>query len=296
MSTSSVAAVVTPVLNGARWIEETMKSVLNQTAVRSGRVALRYIVLDGGSTDSTAEIARAVGGDAVRVISEPDGGMYAALAKGFREVAAGSTVCAYLNAGDLWHEGALDVVLDTFDLPAVDWVCGYHVAYNKAGQIIHVRLPYRYRNRLIAAGKYGTSLPSIQQESTFWRGSMLESVDLDRMASFRFAGDYYLWHCFSGRATLRTVAAVLGGFRLHGGHLSSARAAYAAEVSSITRAPNLRDRVTTNLDHICWQAPDSVKKALGQRQILRYDVESDRWVEGTARRLPTHHGRGSNGG
>lgn len=284
----AVAAVVTPVRNGAAWIEQTMRSVLDQTAVRSGRVSLRYIVMDGGSTDGTPEIVRAVGGDAVQLISEQDAGMYAALAKGLRQVAEGSDICAYLNAGDLWQPGALDVVLDVFELPGVDWVSGYRVAYNAAAQIVHVALPSTYRARLIATGAYGTALPSIQQESTFWQSWLLEAVDLDLLASFRLAGDYYLWRCFAERTPLYTVAALLGGFRMHGEHLSGARARYAAEVSSMTRRPGFGDRVVGALDRPVWVAPDSVKKAIGRRQMLRYDVRNESWTKGGTRRLPTH--------
>jgi glycosyltransferase involved in cell wall biosynthesis len=284
-----IAAVVTPVRNGARWIEQTIRSVLEQTAVRSGRVSLRYIVMDGGSTDGTQDIVREVGGDAVELVSERDAGMYAALAKGFRRVANDSDVCAYLNAGDLWHTGALDVVLDVMQLADVEWVSGYRVAYNAAGQIVHVTLPAAYRPRLIATGAYGRSLPSIQQESTFWRGSLLKAVDLDRLRKFRLAGDYYLWRCFSERATLYTVAALLGGFRMHGSHLSAARASYAAEVQAMTRRPTAYDRAICSLDRPVWVAPDAVKKALGRSQILRYDVKKQCWTKGGAHRLATHH-------
>jgi glycosyltransferase involved in cell wall biosynthesis len=286
---NQIAAVVTPVLNGARWIEETMRSVLNQSAVRSGRVRLRYVVMDGGSTDGTVDIVRAVGADLVELVSEKDSGMYGALAKGFKKVAAGSDVCAYLNAGDLWHQDALDVVLEAFEIAGVDWLSGYRVAYNKAGQIVHLRLPFRYRNRLVAAGRYGASLPAIQQESTFWRGSLMQVVDLDRLASFQLAGDYYLWRSFSDRATLHTIAAVLGGFRLHGGHLSDARSAYAAEVSEMTNRARVADKFFEYFDRIAWRAPDDVKKALGRGQMLRYDLGTGAWVKGKARRLPAHH-------
>jgi len=244
--------------------------------------------MDGGSTDGTPDLVRAIGGDAVELVSERDAGMYSALAKGFRRVSDGSDICAYLNAGDLWHAGALDVVLDVFQLPGVDWVSGYRVAYNAAAQVVHVALPSTYRARLIATGAYGTSLPSIQQESTFWRSSLLETVDLDHLADFRLAGDYYLWRCFAERTTLYTVAALLGGFRMHGGHLSGARAHYAAEVRSMTRRPGIYDRAIGSLDRPIWVAPDGVKKALGRGRILRYNVQKECWTKGGTRRLPTH--------
>ena len=49
--------VITPCFNAARYVEETIQSVLAQTAVASGRVELEYWVIDGGSSDGTQEIA-----------------------------------------------------------------------------------------------------------------------------------------------------------------------------------------------------------------------------------------------
>jgi glycosyltransferase involved in cell wall biosynthesis len=272
-----IAAVVTPVFNGGEWIQDTVLSILDQSAVRSGRVDLRYVVMDGGSTDDTIAKVDEISDQRVTVVSATDNGMYDALAKGFRLVAEGSTVCAYLNAGDLWHEKALDIVLDVMAIPGVHWVCGYQVAYNKRGDIIHLRLPFRFRSRLIQTGSYLDFLPPIQQESTFWRTSLLESVDLNRLAEFRLAGDYYLWHCFSRVALLRTINSVLGGFRLHGGHLSDARQQYRAELATIIRRPSLVDRATRSLDRVIWRLPDRAKKGLSGGQILRYDLADERW-------------------
>ncbi|PYV15323.1 MAG: hypothetical protein DMG07_10045, partial [Acidobacteria bacterium] len=114
--------IVTPCLNAERLVGETMKSVLEQSALESGRVRLEYWIVDGGSTDRTVEIARSHRSDAVHVISEPDRGMYDALVKGLRGASAG--VSAYLNAGDLYSRQAFDAVLDVFDSRRVKWLTG----------------------------------------------------------------------------------------------------------------------------------------------------------------------------
>ena len=100
-------SVVTACRNSARYIEETVKSVLSQTLFLDGRCELEYLVCDGASTDGTLELLAPYRAQGVIVVSEPDTGFYAALAKGLQRV-SGDYV-AYLNAGDLFHAGGLAI-------------------------------------------------------------------------------------------------------------------------------------------------------------------------------------------
>ena len=90
--------VVTACKNAARYIEETVTSVLSQSVFLSGHCELEYLVCDGASTDGTQDLVRPYERKGVTLISEPDAGLYAALAKGLQR-ATGDYV-AYLNAGD----------------------------------------------------------------------------------------------------------------------------------------------------------------------------------------------------
>jgi glycosyltransferase involved in cell wall biosynthesis len=106
--------IITPVYNGARYIKETIESVLGQTYPH-----VQYIVVDGGSTDGTVELVKAYGSRIDTFISEPDNGMYDALAKGL-ELAKGDVI-AYLNAGDVYHCAALSVVAEIMQKSG-EWV------------------------------------------------------------------------------------------------------------------------------------------------------------------------------
>lgn len=271
-------AVVTPVRNGAHGIADTIRSILGQTAVASGRVVLDYTVADGASTDSTVELARRVGGDAVQVVSRSDAGMYDALGRVWGDATKPAEVVAYLNAGDLWLPTALDVVLDVMGATGASWVCGHRLLFNGAGQPTYVDLPFRFRRRLIHTGAYGTVLPHIQQESTFWSGHLLDTVDLERLRAFRLAGDHYLWSCFATETEPVIIESPLGGFRLHGRQLSEDVIAYLAEQRSVTRTSTPADRLLAQWDRLVWQGPPRLKKRLNPRHLVRYDPQRATWV------------------
>jgi len=95
--------VVTVSYNAAATIEETIRSVVDQTYDN-----IEYIIIDGGSTDGTVDIVRkyAEGGSEAsnhrhRItywVSEPDRGIYDAMNKGI--AAAAGDYINFMNAGD----------------------------------------------------------------------------------------------------------------------------------------------------------------------------------------------------
>jgi glycosyltransferase involved in cell wall biosynthesis len=90
-------SVITATLNGARTIEDTIRSVLSQSFKN-----IEYIVIDGGSNDSTLDILNNYEGRISRVISEPDNGIYDAMNKGIR-IATGDII-GVLNSDDYFAD------------------------------------------------------------------------------------------------------------------------------------------------------------------------------------------------
>ena len=92
-------SIITISYNVEKEIERTMRSVLNQTFQD-----LEYIVVDGKSSDKTVNIAKNIAREytnrAIRIISEPDKGIYDAMNKGIK-MATGEWV-NMMNAGDVF--------------------------------------------------------------------------------------------------------------------------------------------------------------------------------------------------
>jgi glycosyltransferase involved in cell wall biosynthesis len=90
-------SIITVCFNIADTIEDTIKSVLRQDYQN-----IEYIVVDGGSTDGTLDIVKRHKNNIVKVISEPDNGIYDAMNKGL-SLSRGDIV-ATLNGDDVYAE------------------------------------------------------------------------------------------------------------------------------------------------------------------------------------------------
>lgn len=279
--------VLTPCYNSGAVLEETMLSILTQTAVTSGRVELEYLICDGASTDDTRAVVERIGSPHVRFISEPDRGMYHALTKGLQR-STGELV-SYLNAGDYYHKTALDVVADVFERhPDIHWLTGMNAFYNERSQVIEVKFPYRYRREFFRNGMHGQLLPTLQQESSFWRRGLHAHIDFERLATLRLAGDFYLWQQFSRVCRAAVVSAHLGGFKFHRGQQSSVGGAYKQELRSLASAARWRDYPLAWLDLLVWKfAPPGIKRRLNGFDHVVYDVNAGRWRRVKAR-VPPH--------
>lgn len=100
METSPLISVITCTRNAADTLERTLGSVARQTYPR-----VEHVLVDGCSTDGTfARIQRYVERDLpyeVKVVREPDEGLYDAMNKGIRQ--ASGDYIVFLNAGDTLH-------------------------------------------------------------------------------------------------------------------------------------------------------------------------------------------------
>ncbi len=136
-------SIVTTSFNRRTFLQAALDSVLTQ-----GYENLEYVVVDGGSTDGSAEIVRQYADRLAWWVSEADGGQYEGINKGFRHTSG--EVMGWLNSDDLHLPWTLSVVGELFaTFPQIEWLttsfplawnergeptaCQYRAAYSRAG-------------------------------------------------------------------------------------------------------------------------------------------------------------------
>lgn len=275
---------VTPCYNAEKYIEQTVRSVLNQTALQNVSNRLHYTIKDGNSSDTTMDKIRAIVLECenhqnitIEVVSGEDKGMYDALASSFQGLPQGD-VYSYLNAGDYYSPFAFEIVSEIFEKHAVHFLTGLSCVYNEKNHLLSCILPFKYDKELLQAGYYGTILPHVQQESTFWSNNLHQSINLDILKNAKLAGDYYLWRNFVQYEPLYIVAAYLGGFKIHQGQLSEdTQKEYREEIRKLADSGTLWMHFKALAYKVFWFFPNKIKKRLS-KQIFEYDHIKKRYI------------------
>lgn len=200
-------SIITTNFNTKKYLERTINSVLNQ----KGDFEVEYIIIDGASIDGSLDIIKKYK-HKLKYVSEKDKGQSDGINKGLR-MATGDIV-AFLNADDLYIQGALEKVIKYFkENPDCMWLTGYHRVIDEDGKEIRKFVTDRKNKKLKNYSLQKLLIDNcIPQPSTFWRREILNEIGyIDENLHYCMDLDY--WIRIYNKYDLHVIPEYLSEFR-----------------------------------------------------------------------------------
>lgn len=197
-------SVIIPSYNQGQYLEDALKSVINQQYKN-----VEIIVMDGGSTDNSVNIIKKYENHISYWQSQKDNGQSTAINEGFKR-ATGDFV-TWLNSDDILILGTLQVVNNTLQInPHINWLLGNVLWMNKRGEIIKIgkveKENWKWNKHFLLSNG---------GPSAFIRKSCLQQLGWLR-EDFHYMMDTELWYRFikNGYPFIR-INQYCWGLRLH---------------------------------------------------------------------------------
>jgi glycosyltransferase involved in cell wall biosynthesis len=197
-------SVITPSYNQGRFLERTIRSVLDQ-----GYENLEYVIVDGGSTDESVEVIERYADRLAWWVSEPDEGQTDAINKGIERTSG--DVVAYVNSDDYYLPSAFDTAIAALEAGPERWVGGAAIDVDENdGPLdvgrpspepgLYLAEPPEAWDRMIKGRHWWMLHPwSIAQPSTFWRRELFDEFGLFRTdMHFAFDAEFMLRLVYAG--------------------------------------------------------------------------------------------------
>jgi glycosyltransferase involved in cell wall biosynthesis len=197
-----LVTIVTPSYNQARFLEATLRSVVEQDYSR-----IEYLVVDGLSTDGSVEIIRRYAHRLDWWVSEKDSGQSEAINKGLRR-ARGEFV-GWLNSDDIYLPGAVSAAVTVFQShPEAGLIYGDALAIDTEGKPFNIMCARQFTLTDLMAFQI------ICQPAAFMRRSVLEEVGYLNPA-YQLLMDNLLWMCMAEKAPIIYVPQIWAAARYH---------------------------------------------------------------------------------
>ncbi len=206
-------SIITPNLNGGKYLEETIKSVINQDYKN-----VEYIIIDGGSTDNSHNIIKKYSNYITYYEFRKDHNMYEALHYGFRK--ATGEIFTWLNSDDLYFKNCISKVMFKLQSKNYKWI-NCTSSSIKNNKIKSYEIPFFFPRNFIMNGKcHKSDYGFIPQESVFFSKSLYFKCG-EIPIEYNYAGDFYLWKKMAQIEKMYPINIKCGIFRKHSQQLST---------------------------------------------------------------------------
>jgi glycosyltransferase involved in cell wall biosynthesis len=255
MNKKTIISIVTPSYNRAAFIERAIQSAHNQNIEN-----FEHIIIDGGSSDETLQILKKY--PLLKVVSEPDRGVYDALNKGI-SISKGEII-GQLNTDDYYERDIFKQVADIFSInSSIDAVVGgarvFEMSPSGDERTVSVYHPVRF-DEFVRRATVGVPIFN----AWFFRKRVFDRIGLYSLDYPLIADRDFLLRCYLNKIKIVSIHSVFYHYCQHPDSLT------------INNNSDGRISIMMEVEHL---AEDYLRSKLSDSVVKKYCME---WHDVTA--------------
>jgi glycosyltransferase involved in cell wall biosynthesis len=174
-----LVSIITINLNSGWELEQTIQSVINQTYDN-----IEYLVIDGGSTDTSLNIIHMYEGRMNYWVSEKDDGPHDALNKGIKR--SKGDIIGLINSSDWYEPSAVENIVECFNSnPNAEVIHGNLKVWKIDGQLDCIVAPKLCKLSIYISNPFNTATLFVKRK-VYDRFGIFNK-------KFKISGDYEMW-------------------------------------------------------------------------------------------------------
>jgi len=201
-------SIVTPNYNYASFIDQTIKSIINQDYKN-----WEHIIVDDGSTDNSVEIIKYYQlkfPDKIKLIIQKNKGQTPAINRGLKEISG--DIVGWINSDDTYVQDAFNNIINSFKAyPTADAIFGDIIVINKNNETIK---PIKYLNFDYSSGVFNGFGKIISSNAIFWKNELISEIGYLN-ENYRYAMDSEYWSRLLYKKQVIHIDKYIANFRWH---------------------------------------------------------------------------------
>ena len=210
-------SIITPTLNSSQYLEECANSIL----LNQNYDNFEWLIVDGGSTDSTLEILDNYNSLKIRIIKDYSNHPSIAYNKGLQ--AATGDIISTLGSDDIYEKNIFEEIIKIFSINSIDWLIGHNKIIDSKSKEVRkfitnfkIKKINNFSYQSLALDNY------VPMQSVFWKKKFMpEKIGYFNNDAFIESMDYETWLRMAKVSKPYILKKRLSSFRVHKNSITS---------------------------------------------------------------------------